>query len=101
MVPKVCHLHYRVLMFDFTKMIVEVFRTNVSSEEESQAVLAALVKELGAVKVNFDLEDCDRIMRIISEKQIAPGFICDIVRDRGFFCDVLPDEVYILDPATS
>jgi hypothetical protein len=65
-------------------MPVEVFRTNVKTKKNADQVIH-LIKRLQPGKINFDLEDCDRILRIeANEIQVQP--IVKLVVDLGFDC---------------
>ena len=43
--------------------MVEIFKTNVTSKKVAGRVLKALRAQLPAYAFNFDLEDCDRVLR--------------------------------------
>jgi len=43
--------------------MVEIFRTNVKNKRMAGRVLKALQTHLPAFYFNFDLDDCDRILR--------------------------------------
>ena len=67
--------------------MVEIFRTNVKSKRLAGKVLKSLHLYLPAFKFNFDLEDCDRILRAQSNgcpvecsriMQIVKGHSIDI-----------------------
>ncbi|MES2110231.1 MAG: hypothetical protein V4577_15845 [Bacteroidota bacterium] len=47
--------------------MVEIFRTNVKSKRLAGKLLKALSLHLPAFKFNFDLEDCDCILRAQSD----------------------------------
>lgn len=47
--------------------MVEIFKTNVNGKKAAGRVLKALHMHLPACTFNFDLEDCDRILRAQSE----------------------------------
>ena len=44
--------------------MIEIFKTNVSNKRLAGRVLKALHRQLPAYAFNFDLEDCDRILRV-------------------------------------
>lgn len=46
--------------------MIEVFKTNVSSEKKSKIIIDALHLLLPNAKINFDLEDSDKILKIES-----------------------------------
>ena len=67
--------------------MVEIFKTNVTNKKLAGRVLKSLRAQLPAYHFNFDLEDCDRILRAQSENiaveirgimQIVKGHDVDI-----------------------
>lgn len=74
--------------------MVEVFRTNIDSEKQAQAVLATIGKRFPQYHINFDLGDCDRIMRVsIKEGEIDSTRLCLALDKLGFSAEILPDDV--------
>lgn len=71
-------------------MIVEVFCTDVSSPAVARVLLTLLAQTFPGCRVNFDLQDCDRILRIQYTRDIAEEVIL-LVQTQGFCCCVLPD----------
>ena len=67
---------------------VEIFRTNVTSEDEAETVLTLLRKAFPKLKVNFDLDDCDNILRVAGE-EISSEYIITMLSNLGFECDQL------------
>ena len=69
---------------------VEVFKTNVSKIKEAERVAKMLADVLPAGKISFDLEDCDRILRIEAVNgQINCQQVITLVQKNGFACEVL------------
>jgi hypothetical protein len=67
--------------------MVEIFRTNVKSKRLAGKVLKALQSHLPAFNFNFDLEDCDRILRVQSNG--APVECPKIIRIvKGHFIEI-------------
>lgn len=64
---------------------VEIFRTNVKSEYEADLVLTLLKQSLPQLKINFDLDDCDNILRVAGEA-ISTEYIITVLNDLGFEC---------------
>ena len=69
---------------------VEIFKTNVSSESVALKLIAELVTQHENVRFNFDLDDCDRILRAegtelklkdIQEQLTLAGFNCELILD--------------------
>ena len=72
--------------------MIEVFKTNIAKKREARLILKQLLNMLPGAAINFDLEDCDRILRIESWSQyFDPRQVCDVVAKMGFECRVLND----------
>lgn len=70
-------------------MEVMVFRTSVMHEQEVSRVKSLLT--IPAIEQwNFDLEDCDRILRVISDT-ISPRYVESALHSAGFLCQELED----------
>ena len=68
--------------------MVEVFKTNVYEVEKSNLIFQKLHKHFPENKINFGLEDSDKIFRV-EVKNIFHGKIIEILEDEGHFCEVL------------
>ncbi|WP_347050625.1 hypothetical protein [Flavobacterium olei] len=66
-------------------MIVEVFKTNVYKESQKEDVMAIIQTKFPDYKINFDLEDCDKILRV-EGKDLKCEPIMDYVHCLGFTC---------------
>ena len=68
-------------------MNVYVFKTSVTPKDlkQVQPLLEGLVPQ---GYWNFDLEDCDRILRVESPENISK-FICQRLQKVDFFCEEL------------
>ncbi|RMA64697.1 hypothetical protein BXY75_1577 [Ulvibacter antarcticus] len=68
--------------------MVEVFKTNISQINVAESVLQDLLKHFPSSSINFDLEDCDKILRI--ENCLAkPESIVLFLNRNGFECEIL------------
>jgi hypothetical protein len=47
--------------------MIEIFKTDVENEEQAKILLALLYVKIHPAEINFDLEDCDNILRIKGE----------------------------------
>lgn len=71
-------------------MIVEVFKTNVNRRRDANRVLEAIHQTFSNHKANFDLEDCDRILRIqCDEGTLCPETLVAFLNDMGCQAEVL------------
>ena len=68
--------------------IVEIFKTNVQETCQAKEFIVLLMKQFPGIKANFDLNDCDKILRVVSENT-APSEIITFVNVNGFECKVL------------
>lgn len=66
-------------------MIVEVFKTNVQKEADKNYVIAVIQMQFPDYKINFDLEDCDKILRV-EGVDIEFDNIIDYVNCLGYTC---------------
>jgi hypothetical protein len=72
--------------------MVEIFRTNVNNRRLADRVLKTLRANLPAYRFNFDLDDCDRILRAQSEgAAIETTSVIRIVRDHCIEITVFED----------
>ena len=69
-------------------MQVEVFKTNVQKKAQSKIVLGVLSKVDPSFKINFDLSDCDKVLRVEGDN-IEATTIMVLVKERGFNCEPL------------
>jgi hypothetical protein len=79
--------------------MVEVFKTNVNDKDLAFAMIELIHKTFDGYRANFDLEDCDRILRIEShQNDIEPSMIIGLLSDYGFQAQILDD--MLLEPTT-
>lgn len=68
--------------------MVEVFRTNVQGRKHAKAILAILMKHFPSFKINFDLSDCDNILRVQGNNLNAIDII-ELMGTAGYRCELL------------
>jgi hypothetical protein len=74
--------------------MIEVFKTNVKDKSQSQVLIELIHRVFPSYKANFDLDDCDRILRVCGIKNPLQAFqIINLLKDFGVHAEVLPDEV--------
>lgn len=67
---------------------VEVFKTNVQNSRQAQPILTHLQARFPDYEINFDLEDCDRILRVAGEG-VDTAIIMALMSAFGHRCEVL------------
>lgn len=68
--------------------MIEIYRTNIEDDNEAAAIAVSLLKEFPYLKVDFDLEDCDHILRV-QGKFIPCKQIRSMVSNSGYECSIL------------
>ena len=68
--------------------MVEVFKTNVQKKTQSKMLLSILSEAFPSFKINFDLSDCDKVLRVEGENMEALRIMI-LVKEYGFKCEVL------------
>jgi len=69
-------------------IIIEVFKTNIESIDDASRIKSILLKLLKAERVDFDLEDCDKVLRVEGKNFAAEEVICAL-NISGFECERL------------
>jgi hypothetical protein len=68
--------------------MVEAFKTNVQKKAQSKMLLCILYEAFPSSKINFDLSDCDKVLKVEGENiEALPIMI--LVKEYGFTCEIL------------
>ena len=74
--------------------MIEVFKTNVTSMVDAQRILHEIRNTNPQYHPNFDLQDQDRILRVVCAiNEIDQHSIIRVVRKHGYHAEVLADEM--------
>jgi hypothetical protein len=74
------------------KMTIEVFKTNVEEREEAGKIIEAIHNSFQDHKANFDLQDCDRILRVVSSNGfLQTTKLIALIKTMGYYAEILPD----------
>ena len=68
--------------------MVEVFKTNVQKKAQSKMLLCILSEAFPSFKINFDLSDCDKVLRVEGDNMELLRIMI-LVKEYGFKCEVL------------
>lgn len=68
--------------------MVEVFKTNVQKKAQSKILLSVLSEAFPSFEINFDLSDCDKVLRVEGDNMEALRIMI-LVKEYGFKCEVL------------
>ena len=74
--------------------MVEVFKTNVTKLEQAELLLLQIHENFKDYRANFDLEDCDSILRIeCCLAEVCAETIITLLKNAGYCAEVLPDGI--------
>ncbi len=68
--------------------MVEIFKTNVQEKKQANTLVALLSDRFSGFSIGFDLEDCDKILRI-EGRNINPSTIIEAMQSQGYSCEIL------------
>jgi hypothetical protein len=68
--------------------MIEVFKTNVETADDAISIVKMLLKHFPGSRINFDLQDCDKILRV-EGKDFCSDKIMVLVKETGFHCAIL------------
>ena len=68
--------------------MVEAFKTNVQKKAQRKRLLCILSKAFPSFKINFDLSDRDKVLRVEGDNLEALRIMV-LVKEYGFKCEVL------------
>jgi len=78
--------------------MIEVFKTNVQEQKHAAAIVNEIHEQLNNCHANFDLQDCDNILRVKSASGEVPvTMLFEIVNKYGYRAEVLPEDVPVMD----
>lgn len=66
----------------------EVFKTGVQNQSEAQEIISLLHAQFPGADLNFDLHDCDNILRVVYNRDITAEVI-EALNKKGYYCEVL------------
>ncbi len=74
------------MVTDYT--MIEVFKTNIQKVSQAKKLMALLLRYFPDSKINIDLHDCDKVLRIEGH-QFLPAKVIELVKENGFLCSIL------------
>lgn len=69
--------------------MTEVYKTNVETRQQAGWIIKLLQYSFSEARINFDLQDCDRILRV---EGIKPADAVEVISNMarfGFKCEIL------------
>ena len=72
--------------------MIEVFKTNISEKQLAERILDEIHKVNTAYQANFDLQDCDKILRVVSANgYLQTPELIELIKNMGYHVEILPD----------
>lgn len=82
--------------------MIEVFKTNVIYKDRAKQILDDIHQDIAHCIANFDLGDCDHILRVKGIREEADIYrIISLVKSHGFEANILPDDFEPFDEKMS
>jgi hypothetical protein len=78
------------------EMHLIIFKTSVEKQKHVEKLLLSLKALPPVTQCNFDLDDCDNILRVVST-DLQPQIICQLLNDKGFNCETMESFIYEAD----
>ena len=73
--------------------MIEVFKTNVRDQHQADILIEEINRHFN-YHANFDLKDCDNILRVkYYGGIIQSSMLIDLLNEHGFLAEILPEEV--------
>jgi hypothetical protein len=70
--------------------MIGIFRTNISTLQDKMNVLEALNNHFTVSSCSIDMEDCDKVLRVVAQQlPIEENLIIRFIQRMGFQCDIL------------
>lgn len=74
---------------ELVKTEVKIFKTNVESEQMASQLITYLQRIIPDFQINFDLEDCDNILRIEGNREVSL-LVINLLNTKGIDCKPIP-----------
>ena len=72
-------------------MKVEAFKTNVDETHEARELVKLISERFSFAHVNFDLHDCDNVLRVVYQEHGELELLQQFMSGRGYLVVPLPD----------
>lgn len=83
--------------------MIEVFKTDITNPQIADLICNQITYYFPGYRSNFDLSDCDRILRVQSNQAILTDELLAVLQHLGCNAEVLPDTIpeHLTDLQTS
>ena len=75
-------------------MSVEIYKTNIKDWKHARALVRSIHQAFPTYRANFDLEDCDHILRVATDNgEIFSSGLILLLEDSGCTAEVLQEAI--------
>lgn len=72
--------------------MIEIFKTDIRHKNAGNQVLSVIRQQLPGVVATLDLQDKDKVLRVVGAWSAVPTQqIIELVNQQGFACEILTD----------
>ena len=72
--------------------MIEVFKTNIIYPQQAERLLELIHKTFTSYKANFDLDDCDNLLRVVNNNGNIPSLhFIEWLKNYDCNAEILPD----------
>jgi hypothetical protein len=72
--------------------MIEVFKTDVCDPNQAKRLVELIHQTFQGYEANFDLEDCDKVLRVKSpDESVKPTILIELLKGMGFYAEVMMD----------
>jgi hypothetical protein len=72
--------------------MIEVFKTDVCDPRQAKRLVELIHQTFQDYEANFDLEDCDKVLRVKSRcESVKPTILIELLKGMGFSAEVMID----------
>lgn len=69
--------------------LIKIFKTNIEDERIAKKIIENLASILPYCSINFDLNDCDNVLRIVAKDPHDIELMINYVKNEGFLISLL------------
>lgn len=69
--------------------MIEVYKTNVQTRRQANQIMGLLQNRFSKASINFDLQDCDKVLRVEGIKPTDTTKVINNLIRLGFKCEIL------------
>jgi hypothetical protein len=68
--------------------MIEVFKTNIQNKTQTEEIERQIFKQFPSLKINFDLEDIDNVLRV-EGNVFDSNEIINVLINNNFECEIM------------